>query len=192
VFKWLEKRMAAKIENDFESQINDIRDQIVELGIGMDVSKERVGEYKVRVERISTAGLWLAGFPEFVTYGPLDGMEPEVLAEVVGVYLDRDDRPRDGDEVILTSRRVHLRKIPDVNNLVSAFFMGLTAINRTEWQIHGYIEGFQVLGDLDPPHKHYHGVPLATRSVASPKKYNVDRTLAEVVRRRGESQGLML
>lgn len=170
-------------------KLAQITEGISEFGFMVN-SEDRVRVDGFIATKVHTLGLWTCDMPEFVTYGPFDGLDSSVVQRVVAVYLERGEHPRDGDQVIVGSRRLTLREIFMGGPLGEAFYLNLVVamtMSPLDFLSH---KAFQIVGDIPPPKAHYEGAPTSARTIASEEEYDVNVAIGRALRRREESRRL--
>jgi hypothetical protein len=186
---WLEK----KLREDNIREVAKLGYEVQNHGFALHTKRKRVGQYNVHATQHITVGLWAAEFPELVTYGPLDDMSEEVLWRVLAVYLDLDDKPRDGDQVLLGTRRLTLRKVDFPKGTAESFIDGImVASTYPELIPLRFFDGYQVVGDLEPPVRHYSGTPQTSRSLSSGESTDLERVRKIILGLSLESRGILL
>lgn len=192
MLKWLRQKAKDEYARKFHEERLDLAKGVASLGFVTNVNKEAdigggfIGDLYV------TVGCWSCLMPELVTIGPLEDLSSETLTEVISVYLRRGELPQDGDEVVLSDRRVTLRRITETKNLTKLFSLTIDLLHLApqlfprDWPP----LGFQVVGSLDPPRKFYEGTPGSTRTVAAEGEYDFNATHEIATRLRLESLGL--
>lgn len=184
--KRLSERAADEYVRTRDAAISEIADRIYRNGYVLNTDKsQEVGRLKFKVHTHVSAGMWLCRLPEFLAYGPLEFGDPMIVAQVLDVYLQIGDEPQDGDEVILPSRRVLLRKMsPEITANEFGISVEILRQNPAWIDFMGPPRGFQIVGNLEPPVALYEGTPSERRTLTAEEDYDVMKSLARARARR--------
>lgn len=160
---------------------------------GFQLNTERDAKVNgLMVNRMTTVGLWCCDMPDLLAYGPFDFQDSDLLMEVLFVYLVRGERPKDGDQLLIRDKRITLRLMTKEDSVSDEMWLSFKVINRNPLltMLCTLPEGFQLVGEHEPPKICYSGPPAQTRTVACEEEFSVERCVSLARDRRVRSHGL--